>query len=241
MRPVGDHRVRRLAAATSSTTIRSGASLRRIWSGSRRLYFKPSNRTVGYFIPTPAPDRTDVPASLDLDTLLRDYKTGLSVSAGEAFDSTPANVERRIARATLANGMKLAMLSKASRGETVTATIQLRFGDDKSLAGLKPTAELTGILLMRGDAHEDPPAAAGRDAEAERAHQRHGRGGTRFGDHRHDRSESGAGAPARGGNAARARVPGRGLRSGDDSSVWRASSATAPNRPRSRRSRSAAP
>ena len=26
-----------------------------------RLYFKPSNRTVGYFIPTPEPDRTDVP------------------------------------------------------------------------------------------------------------------------------------------------------------------------------------
>ena len=45
--------------------------------------------------------------------LLKDYKTGLSVSAGEAFDSSPANVEKRLVRATLPNGMKLAMLPKA--------------------------------------------------------------------------------------------------------------------------------
>ena len=45
--------------------------------------------------------------------------------------------------------MKLAMLAKASRGEIVTATIQLRFGDDRSLAGLRSTAELAGMLLGR--------------------------------------------------------------------------------------------
>ena len=115
-----------------------------------RLYFKPSNRTVGYFIPTPDPDRTDVPAPVDLVALLGNYKTGLSVSAGEAFDSTPASVEKRLARATLQNGMKVAMLSKATRGDTVSATIQLRFGDEKSLDGLRSTAELTGALLGRG-------------------------------------------------------------------------------------------
>jgi len=114
-----------------------------------RLYFKPSNRTVGYFIPTPNPDRTEVPPASDLDALLRDYKTGLSVSAGEAFDSTPANVEKRLMRATLANGMTLALLPKTSRGETVTATIQLRFGDQQSLGGLRAVAELTGALLGR--------------------------------------------------------------------------------------------
>ena len=115
-----------------------------------RLYFKPSNRTVGYFIPTSDPDRTDVPASVDLDARLRNYKTGLSVSAGEAFDSTPVSVEKRLVRATLQNGMKVAMLSKGTRGDTVSATIQLRFGDEKSLAGLRATAELTGTLLGRG-------------------------------------------------------------------------------------------
>lgn len=117
-----------------------------------KLYFKPANRTVGYFIPTADPDRTDVPGTLQpdaLDALLKDYKTGLSVSAGEAFDSSPANVEKRLTRAALPGGMKLAMLPKTSRGGTVTATIQLRFGDQQSLTGLRPTADLTGAMLGR--------------------------------------------------------------------------------------------
>ena len=116
-------------------------------------YFKPANRTVGYFLPTPVPDRTEVPdasAPAALDTFLRDYKTGLSVSAGEAFDSSPANVEKRLIRSTLPGGMKLAMLPKTSRGGTVSATIQLRFGDEQSLNGLRSTADLTGALLGRG-------------------------------------------------------------------------------------------
>ena len=114
------------------------------------LYFKPSNRTVGEFIPTADPDRTDVPASPDLEALLKDYKTGLSVTPGEAFDSTPANIEKHLARATLQNGMKLVMLPKTSRGAVVSATIQLRFGDEKSLTGLRATGDLAGALLMRG-------------------------------------------------------------------------------------------
>jgi zinc protease len=115
-----------------------------------RLYFKPSNRTVGEFIPTADPDRTDVPTSPDFEALLKDYKTGLSVTPGEAFDTTPASMEKHLSRAKLQNGMKLAMLPKLSRGGTVSATIQLRFGDEKSLTGLRATGELTGALLMRG-------------------------------------------------------------------------------------------
>jgi len=114
------------------------------------LYFKPSNRTVGEFIPTADPDRTEVPASPDLDTLLKDYKTELSVTAGEAFDPAPANIEKQLVRATLPNGMKLAMLPKTSRGGVVNAVIQLRFGDQKSLIGLRATGELVGSMLMRG-------------------------------------------------------------------------------------------
>src|SRR6202034_3296341 len=58
-----------------------------------KLYFKASNRTVGEFIPTPAPDRTVVPASEDLEAVLKDYKTGMKVSQGQAFDPAPANIE----------------------------------------------------------------------------------------------------------------------------------------------------
>ncbi len=60
-----------------------------------KLYFKDSNRTVGEFIPTAAPDRTVVPGSADLDAVLKDYKTGMTVSQGQAFDPRP-----RISRST---------------------------------------------------------------------------------------------------------------------------------------------
>ena len=115
-----------------------------------KLYLKPSNRTVGEFIPTANPDRTEVPASPNLESTLRDYKTGLSVSQGEAFDPAPANIEKHLIRAKLPNGMKLVMLPKTTRGGTVSATIQLRFGDESSLAGLRATGDMTGALLMRG-------------------------------------------------------------------------------------------
>ena len=95
------------------------------------------------------PGPHDVPASSELASLLKDYKTGLSVSAGEAFDSTPAAVEKRLVRAALPNGMKLVLLPKTVRGGTVSATIQLRFGDAQSLMGLAATADLAGALLSR--------------------------------------------------------------------------------------------
>ena len=115
-----------------------------------QLYFKASNRTVGEFIPSDAPDRTEVPASSDLSRVLKDYKTGLSVSAGEAFDPTPASIEKRLTRAVLPNGMKLVLLPKPVRGGMVSATIQLRFGDAQTLTGLRATADMAGALLMRG-------------------------------------------------------------------------------------------
>jgi len=118
--------------------------------GVAQRYFKASNRTIGEFIPTGEPDRTDVPATPDLVPLLKDYKTGLVVAAGEAFDSTPANIEKHILRGTLPNGMKLALLPKTSRSAVVSATIQLRFGDEKSLEGLRAAGDLTGAMLMRG-------------------------------------------------------------------------------------------
>jgi zinc protease len=115
-----------------------------------KLYFKESNRTVGEFIPTPAPDRTEVPAAPDLNVAFKDYKSGLSVAAGEAFDPTPANIEKHVMRSRLPNGLKMAMLPKTTRGGTVLATVQIRFGDEKSLAGRNAVAGLTGALLMRG-------------------------------------------------------------------------------------------
>jgi zinc protease len=115
-----------------------------------KTYFKDSNRTVGVFIPTASPDRTDVPATPDLNMLFDNYKTTLTVSDGEAFDPTPANIEKHITRAKLSGGLRLAMLPKTTRGAAVTVTLELRFGDETSLAGKAAVAQITGALLMRG-------------------------------------------------------------------------------------------
>lgn len=115
-----------------------------------KLYFKASNRTIGEFIPEDKPDRTNVPAAPDLVSGLKDYKTTLNVSAGEALDPAPANLEKHLTRVKLPDGANLVMLPKTTRGGEVLATIQLRFGDEKSLTGLTTTGDLTARMLMRG-------------------------------------------------------------------------------------------
>jgi zinc protease len=115
-----------------------------------KLYFKASNRTVGEFIPTTDPDRTEVPASPDLDNVFKTYQTAMKVSAGEAFDPSPANIEKHLTRSKLPDGLHVVMLPKSTRGETVVASLEIRFGDEKSLAGKSATGSMTGALLMRG-------------------------------------------------------------------------------------------
>jgi zinc protease len=115
-----------------------------------KLYFKEANRTVGEFIPTAAPDRTEVPVSSDLASVFKDYKTGMAVSQGEAFDPAPANIEKHLTRSKLADGLRVAMLPKTSRGGTVSATLELEFGDETALAGKNAIGSMTGALLMRG-------------------------------------------------------------------------------------------
>ena len=72
------------------------------------------------------------------------------VAAGEAFDTSPANIESRVVRSTLPDGMKMSLLSRKTRGGTVVASVTMRFGDEKSLFGKAATASITGGLLMRG-------------------------------------------------------------------------------------------
>ena len=115
-----------------------------------KLYFKASNRTVGEFIPTTDPDRTEVPPSADLNAVFKDYKSGLTISQGEAFDPAPANIEKHLNRSKLKDGLKVVMLPKTNRGGTVLASLQIEFGDEKSLAGKNAVGSMTGALLMRG-------------------------------------------------------------------------------------------
>jgi zinc protease len=116
-----------------------------------KTYFKRSNRTVGLFIPTQTPDRAEIPSVSDeaIAALVKDYKGGEAIAAGEAFDPSPANVETRTKRSAI-GGLQVAFLPKENRGDSVMASITLRFGDDKSLMNRGPAAQMAGQMLMRG-------------------------------------------------------------------------------------------
>ncbi|MBI3283245.1 MAG: insulinase family protein [Burkholderiales bacterium] len=113
-------------------------------------YFKPDNRSYGQYLPVAAPDRAEIPAAPDVAKLVDGYKGRASVAAGETFDATPANIDKRTEKLTLANGAKVALLSKKTRGETVNGRLSLHFGDEKSLFGKVAESDLTADMLMRG-------------------------------------------------------------------------------------------
>jgi len=121
------------------------ADVRRVASA----YLKPSNRTVGVFIPDQKPERAEIPATPDVAALVKNYKGEKTVAAGEAFDASPANIEARTKRGQ-EKAVKYATLAKTTRGNSVNVQLTLRYGDEKSLANKPEVASMTAAMLERG-------------------------------------------------------------------------------------------
>ncbi|HET9425337.1 MAG TPA: insulinase family protein, partial [Gemmatimonadaceae bacterium] len=115
-------------------------------------YLKPSNRTIGMFVPTATPERAEIPASPDVVAMLKDYKGREVVQAGEAFDATPATIMGRLSRSALPNGMEVSFLPKQTRADRVVAQVVLRYGTAESLQDKAITSRLLGSMLSRGTA-----------------------------------------------------------------------------------------
>lgn len=113
-------------------------------------YLSPVNRTLGLAYSTDTPSRVDIPAGVDVASLVRDYKGDASKSEGEVFDPSPANIDARTQRSQLAGGLRLALLPKKTRGGSVHLNLTLRLGDLQSLTGQRSAAALAGTMLMRG-------------------------------------------------------------------------------------------
>jgi zinc protease len=113
-------------------------------------YFIRSNRTAGVYLPTDKPDRADVPETPDIAKLVESYKGGETIAAGEFFDPTPENIEKRTTYGDLPSGIKTAVLPKKTRGTLATFELTLRFGNADSLKGQSSAAQLLGTLMTRG-------------------------------------------------------------------------------------------
>ncbi len=113
-------------------------------------YLKPSNRSLVEYVPTETPDRAAVPPMADITPLAKAYKGREAQAEGEVFEASPKNLDARTARSALANGMKVALLPKKTRGEVVRVSLALKYGDEKSLFGTDAAAEMGADLLLRG-------------------------------------------------------------------------------------------
>jgi zinc protease len=112
-------------------------------------YLTRTNRTVGVYYPTTKPERAHIPGTPSVAKLVEGYKGREGLAAGESFDPTPENIEKRVARGEMGS-IKTAFLSKKTRGEMVNVRLHLRYGNEESLAGLVTAAGLLPDMLPRG-------------------------------------------------------------------------------------------
>ena len=116
-------------------------------------YLKPSNRTVGIFIPDDNPDRAEIPVAPDVASIVDGYQGEEAVAEGEAFDPSPANIDLRTRASEVPGGMEVALLPKETRGETVIAALTLRLGTEETLTGRGSAGSFAASMLMRGTAN----------------------------------------------------------------------------------------
>ncbi len=113
-------------------------------------YFKPSNRTVGLFIPDAAPDRSTIPAAPNTANLVKDYKGKKTLADAEAFDPSPSNIESRTKKGTIPGGTKWSLLKKTTRGNAVSLNLTLRLGNETALKNKGTISNYTASMLRRG-------------------------------------------------------------------------------------------
>ena len=85
-------------------------------------YLRPSNRTLGSYLPTDAPQRAPAPAKVDMAQALQQFKPQAAAATVAAFDATPANIDARTQRFEV-GGLKAAVLAKPTRGGAVQAVL----------------------------------------------------------------------------------------------------------------------
>ncbi len=113
-------------------------------------YLIQSNRTSGQFIPTEKPDRVTIPAAPSDEDLFADFHARESISAGEAFDTSPENIDARSQPISLGKGIKGLLLPKKTRGQTVHLQLNLRYGTKDSLKRYRSAGNLLPDLMTRG-------------------------------------------------------------------------------------------
>jgi zinc protease len=113
-------------------------------------YFLQDNRTLGIYLPTEKPVRAVAPTQVDVAAMVKDYKGDAAAATVAAFDASPANIDSKTQTFDLANGMRVAVLPKGSRGSAVNVSMRLDFGDEKTAMNQSMVGQAVGALLNKG-------------------------------------------------------------------------------------------
>jgi zinc protease len=116
-----------------------------------KAYFKPSNRTLGRFIPTDNADRVQIASAPAASEALKGFVGKAAVAAGETFDASHTNIQARTQTFVIGEKLKVSLLPKDTRGDAVSVSATFRFGDADALKRVpKYAASVAGALLMTG-------------------------------------------------------------------------------------------
>lgn len=114
-------------------------------------YFIPTNRTVGNFVPTKDPITVGIPHTENLEDLVVNYKGKEAMDAGEAFDVSYENIQRRMKSGTMEqSGIEYGFIKKNNRGNTVSVNFAFRNGNEKDLMNLGMSPTYTARMLNKG-------------------------------------------------------------------------------------------
>ena len=94
----------------------------------------------------------EVPEVRDLSIITEGYVGGEAMAEGEAFDPAYDNIDERTLNGTLGKKKSIAfsLLPKETRGNSVQASMNARFGNLEALRGRAAAARFTGSMLMMG-------------------------------------------------------------------------------------------
>ncbi|MYN08125.1 M16 family metallopeptidase [Pseudoduganella aquatica] len=112
-------------------------------------YLRRDNRTVGSFLPEDEPQRAEITAAPSIEKVMQDFKGKENTLVSEVFDPSQANILKRTELKTI-GGLKLALLTKKNRGETVSVNLRLHWGDEKNQFGKATVAAAVNHMLTRG-------------------------------------------------------------------------------------------
>lgn len=113
-------------------------------------YLRRDNRTVARYVPTQELRRAPDPRRVDVAGVLQDYQGDPRLAAVATFEASPANIDARTRMVAVTEGLRAALLSKATRGQLVHARLDLRFGTVQDLRGQAEVAALVAALLDKG-------------------------------------------------------------------------------------------